>query len=859
MKNTLLTMVLFAAASAVCGQNHTVSASSDDTDGFPLVDHTTCPIMISKADGKTVNKVAQLFAGDIERVTGRVPRVVTSTKPKCKYMVVIGTIQGNDYIKKLGEAGKIDVHAIDNAWERYVVKVVDNPSKGVEKALVIAGSDRRGAAYGTFAVSEAIGVSPWYWWADVPVEKKGKLMLKADMISKSPSVKYRGIFINDEDWGLKPWASRNFEKELGDIGPRTYAKVCELILRLKGNMLAPAMHSCTGAFYTHDKSKLVADTFGIIITTSHCEPLLLNNASKLEWDQNKDGDWNYATNKDAIIAKWEKRLGEASCFENIYTTAMRGLHDAGLRGNMPMNERVPLIERVIADQRAMLQRHKDIPAEQIPQIFVPYKETMGIYENGLKVPDDITLVWVDDNYGYMKRVSNPEEQKRKGGSGVYYHLSYLGAPHDYLWLNTTAPVLMYEELKKAYDTGADKYWLLNVGDIKPMELGMTTFMDFAWDFDSFDTKNINTHQAKMLARIFGQKYHSDFQYLLDRHYQLAWSRKPEFMGWEREWDKPEYTGLKDSEYSFDNYNEAQQRLAGYKQISDLAADIATDLKEPLRASFFEMVEYPVKAEYQMNRKFLMAQLNHELQGKGDFAGANWAASQAKEAYDSIATLTKEYNSILNGKWNGMMELAPGWCALYQKMPKVTVNPNTVEKPADLSCDNKKNWLDSCFVVDLRNYSKISNDAQQSIRLVDGIGYDWHVVQLGSPTDPVADAADLNSARIEYTLPEINSDSIEIVLHTVPFFPIFEGRSTAIGVSVDGCTPTVYENKFKEYSQEWKDQVLRNGDEVRLKFNIDKSFKQHTLTFICGDPGMMIQKVIVNWGGLKKSYLGPTVR
>lgn len=363
----------------------------------------------------------------------------------------------------------------------------------------------------------------------------------------------------------------------------------------------------------------------------------------------------------------------------------------------------------------------------------------------------------------------------------------------------------------------------------------------------------------MLARIFGQKYHSDFQYLLDRHYQLAWSRKPEFMGWEREWDKPEYTGLKDTEYSFDNYNEAQQRLAGYKQISDLAADIATDLKEPLRASFFEMVEYPVKAEYQMNRKFLMAQLNHELQGKGDFAGANWAASQAKEAYDSIATLTKEYNSILNSKWDGMMKLAPGWCALYQKMPKVTVNPNTVEKPADLSCDNKKNWLDSCFVVDLRNYDKISNDAQQSIRLVDGIGYDWHVVQLGSPTDPVADAADLNSARIEYTLPEINSDSIEIVLHTVPFFPIFEGRSTAIGVSVDGCTPTVYENKFKEYSQEWKDQVLRNGDEVRLKFNIDKSFKQHTLTFICGDPGMMIQKVIVNWGGLKKSYLGPTVR
>lgn len=834
-----------------------IDVLQSNQDAFPLADGSVCPIIVSKKDGKTVNKVAQLFAEDVERVTSLKPRVITTTNPKSKNVVVIGTIQGNDYLKKLGEAGMIDVGALANAWERYIVKVIDNPSNGIDKALIIAGSDRRGAAYGAFAVSEAIGVSPWYWWADVPVEKKEKLLLTADMVSSSPSIKYRGIFINDEDWGMKPWASKNFEKKLGDIGPQTYAKVCELILRLKGNMLAPAMHTCTGAFYSHDKNKLVADTFGVIITTSHCEPLLLNNASKSEWDQKKDGDWNYATNKNAIVAKWEKRLGEASCFENIYTTAMRGLHDAGLRGNLPMSERVPLIERVISDQRNMLERHKGMSADQIPQIFVPYKETMGIYENGLKVPDDITLVWVDDNYGYMKRVSNSEEQKRKGGSGVYYHLSYLGAPHDYLWLNTTAPVLMYEELKKAYDTGADRYWLLNVGDIKPMELGITTFMDLAWDIDSFDAKAINDHQAKMLAGIFGQKYRHYFQYLLDRHYQLAWSRKPEFMGWEREWDKPKYTGLKDTEYSFDNYNEAQQRLVDYKQISDLVADMAADIEKPLRPAFFEMVEYPVKAEYQMNRKFLMSQLNHELQRKGDLAGANWAARQTKEAYDSIAVLTKEYNSMLDGKWDGMMALAPGLCAHYQEMPEVTVNPDITERQVDLSCDSRKNWLDSCYVVDLRKYRRISDDEHQPICIVDGIGYDWHVVRLGGPTDPVANPNDINSARVEYVLPEINSDSIEVILYTIPLFPIFKGRSTAIGVSVDGCVPTVYENKFKEYSLEWKEQVLKNGDEARLKFNIDKSRKNHTLYLICGDSGMMIQKVIVNWGGLKQSYIGPT--
>lgn len=835
-----------------------IAVSISESDAFPLVDGTACPVLISKNDGKTVQKIAQLFARDVELTTGLLPQVITSTKPKDKYIVVIGTVQGNDYLKKLGKTGKIDIDAIENSWERYIVKVVNKPSKGIEKALIIAGSDRRGAAYGTFAVSETIGVSPWYWWADVPVKKKEKLMLTANMVSKSPTVKYRGIFINDEDWGMKPWSSKNFEKELGDIGPKTYAKVCELILRLKGNMLAPAMHSCSGAFYTHEKSKLVADTFGIIITTSHCEPLLLNNASKLEWDQKKDGDWNYATNKEAIKAKWEKRLGEASCFENIYTTAMRGLHDSGLRGNMPMSERVPLIERVITDQRDMLKRHKGIPAEQIPQIFVPYKETMDIYENGLKVPDDITLVWVDDNYGYMKRVSNPEEQKRTGGSGVYYHLSYLGAPHDYLWLNTTAPVLMYEELKKAYNTGANRYWLLNVGDIKPMELGITTFMDLAWDFDSFDSNTINTHQAKMLTKIFGQKYQTDFQYILDKHYQLAWSRKPEFMGWEREWDKPEYTGIKDTEFSFDNYNEAQRRILDYEDISNITTDISDDLEEPLHATFFEMVEYPVKSEYQMNRKFLMAQLNHELQKKGDLAGANWAANQAREAYDSIATLTKEYNTIHNGKWNGMMALAPGWCAHYQKMPEVTVNPDIKESSIDLSLDNKKNKLDRCYLVNLKDYDKICSDEKQHIHLVNGIGYDWHVVRLGMPTDSIANPMDINGARIEYILPTIDSDSVEIVLFTVPLFPIFEGRSTTIGISVDNCSPAVYKNEFKEYSLEWKDQVLKNGDEARFKFNIDKSRKSHTLTFICGDPGMMIQKIIVDWGGLKPSYVGPTL-
>ena len=764
---------------------------------------------------------------DIEMVTG-------STEGK-QGLIVVGTY-GSKTISSLIAKGVLKEQDLKGKWESYVITVTNEKNP----RLVIAGSDKRGTIYGIYDVSQRIGVSPWYWWADVPVAKNPDAAIDCDYYaSGEPTVKYRGIFINDEDWGLKPWSSNNYEKELGDIGPKTYAKVCELLLRLKANMLAPAMHSCTGAFYSHPESKVVCDSFGIIITTSHCEPLLLNNAASTEWDQLRDGDWNYKTNSATILQKWDFRLSAASQYENIYTTAMRGLHDAGLRGNLPMSERVPLIEQVFKDQRALLEKHIGKKATDIPQIFVPYKETMDIYENGLQVPDDITLVWVDDNYGYMKRVSSPDEQKRSGRAGVYYHLSYLGAPHDYLWLNTTPPVLMYEELKKAYDHGADRYWLLNVGDIKPMELGMQTFFDMAWNIHAFDIDNVNTHQAKMLANIFGKDNLQfsifNFQSILDTYLRLAWSRKPEFMGWEREWDDAEHTGLKDTEYSFDNYDEAQQRLADYQRISDEVERIAASQPNASKPAFFELVQFPVQAAYQMNRKFLMAQLSHKQLCWGSPAQANWACRQAEAAYDSINALNRRYNEQLGGKWRGMMALAPGWCALYQKMPKVNYYEGAGEQPYDLNL--KRNPLKGCHVVELNRYDHKTPDAQ----LVKGLGYDWQVMRLGEVT---------------YHFPKVDKDSIEVFFYTVPFWPLHAGVSNRIAVSVDGGDPQVFENKFKEYDVTWKSQVLRNGAPCRLHFVIDKTKSSHMVTFHALDDGQMLQKVIINWGGLQPSYIGP---
>lgn len=806
------------------------------------------------ADRAVTGTVAEMFAGDIEAVTGVRPAIVGKTGKKP--VVIIGTAD-NAKVKALAAKAGVDLTPLAGAFETYIIKTVDNPFKGCPKALFVVGSDPRGAAYGTLSLSEEAGVSPWSWWADVPVEHRDSIFVKADYLSKEPSVRYRGIFINDEDWGLTPWAAKNYEPEVGNIGPRTYAKVCELLLRLKANMLAPAMHTCSDAFYTHAENKVVADKYGIMITTSHCEPLLFNNASKAEWDGAKDGDWNYKTNRETIYNKLDARVAEAGKYDNIYTMAMRGLHDEGMRGNMSTEEKVGVLHDAIMDQRGILARHIDKPVETIPQIFVPYKEAQILYEAGLEVPDDITLVWPDDNYGYIKMLSNPRDRKRSGRAGVYYHVSYLGVPHDYLWISTTAPMLMYEELKKAYDTGADRYWLLNVGDIKPMELSMQLFFAMAWDFGRFSYANVNNYQTEFLCSIFGEKYRKDFKHLLDEYYRLAWSRKPEAMGWERIWDAPEYYSLDGTDFSFDNYNDAQTRLAQYADLAALAADIYRSLPDDLRPAFYEMIGYQALASNQMNRKFLLAQLSNELAAKGRPAQANRAAALAIAASDSINALTEHYNTMLDGKWNGMMIIPPGICSLYQNMPDMTITPGAGEEPVDLAPVPAEYRLEGCAYVPVTSFSKIVAGADHDVRILEGIGFDGQALQLGEITQPPVDASTVDCPlRVEYDLPAFEADSVRIIVYTLPRFPLYKGMNTAFGISVDGAKPFVSNFIPKEQSQEWKDNVIRNAMITEATFPVDKTAASHRLAITCGDPGLIIQRILVDAGGLKPTYVGP---
>jgi hypothetical protein len=855
--NSLLIMTFYPGI--LFSQVEVVNQPLKDKSLFPVVSgNVLATVYFDSSDYAVVKKTAGLFAHDIELITGKLPKLEHTLSGTGDYLIIIGTIGKNQLINKLVEEKKFDIESIRNGWERFIIKSIDNPFTGVKKAFVIAGSDHRGTAYGVFTVSEAIGVSPWYWWADVPVQKNNNIQVKEiNYVSKTPSVKYRGIFINDEDWGLKPWSSKNYEEELGDIGPKTYAQVCELLLRLKGNMFAPAMHSCTGAFYSHPESKVVADEYGIIITTSHCEPLLFNNAAKSEWDSKRDGEWNYTKNKDVILKKMDDRVREASPYENIYTMAMRGVHDEGLRGNLTNEEKVSVLTDVMADQREVLIKYLKKPITDIPQIFVPYKETMDVYELGLQVPEDIALIWVDDNYGYMKRLSSPEEQKRSGGAGVYYHMSYLGPPHDYLWLCTTPPVIMYEELKKACNTGANYYWLVNVGDIKPAELGMQSFFDFAWDVDSYDDKKINHHQSEFLASIFGVKYEKDFQDILDNYHRLAWSRKPEFMGWEREWDAPGYREIANTDFSFQNYNDAQQRLADYKRISDLSDKISKELPENFRPAFYELLGYPVMGSYQMNRKFLLAQLNNEKVKENNLSAANWAAEQSRAAFDSINSLTLSYNTMLNGKWNGMMALAPGWVAKYQNMPNLTFSEGAGSTPVDLEPQESKNKLEDCTVINLKQIKNKVATNGHTIRGIEGIGYDWYTIQLGEAAEQGDNPENLNGTRVEYEFSGVTADSVTVYVYSLPVWALHKGKSTRYGISVDGQPVFVAQNDHKEFSESWKERVLQNGAVATTKFAVNKALPKHTLTLTCGDPGMIIERVVIDWGGLKKTYVGPS--
>lgn len=966
MEKKKLNLILISILVSITGVFAQVKVSNQQTSAndFPLMAKgVTTGIHIDPADYEVVKIASGLLAEDIQRVTGMKHKVAISAKIRSKVAVVIGTLGKNQFIDQLIRDKKLNVSSIENGWEQYIIQTIDKPTPEIDKALIIAGCDRRGTAFGVFSISEAIGISPLYWWADVPVKKQSALYLQPiSYVSKAPSVKYRGIFINDEGWGFRPWAAETWEPEVGNAGPKTYSKVCELILRMKGNMLAPAMHPKTVAFNLIPENKVVADKYAIIVTSSHCEPLLYNNTT--EWDSKINGEWNYLKNKEGINSVLDKRVSEVAPYENAYVLAMRGIHDAGMVG-VSDEQKVSVTEQAMQDQRDILRKHIGKPIEEIPQIFVPYKEVLDVYEKGLKLPEEVIIVWPDDNYGYIKRLSDANEQKRKGGSGVYYHISYLGEPHDYLWLNTTPPALMYEEMKKAYNTGADRYWLLNVGDIKPGELGMKFFLDMAWDIDRFNFDNAYTFDADYLASIFGEEYKEELQNIIETYYILGFQRKPEAMGWGFEWNHSNGRAqLLNTDFSFINYNEAENRMMEYDRISNKAEKILKGLPEAYQSAFYELLFYPVKGAALMNKKMLTAQQNRWYARQGR-AATNRYADLARSYHDSIQIYTKHYNTMLNGKWNKMMSLAPGWTATYQNMPptdsiKVASGADmrifTPGKDMDYGVNNlhvlpclttyirkstfielynkgdkafrwqastSNNWIrlsrtsgetllqdritvevdwekapvgtnitgEICITsdgktekvylplfnpqspgieelkglyVEENGYVSINpahfhrkqenNDIQ--IRTIKGLGYEGECLQLGEATKPSQVSGNISRVpKVECDFHTFSAGTATVYVYALPLFPLNSNYNTRYGVMIDNGMVHWLTTAEKEYSSQWTINVARNSSINVFNMNIDKPGK-HTLKLLCGDPGMVIQKIVIDFGGMKRSYLGP---
>ena len=601
---------------------------------------SAAPIYLDAGDFPVVRIAADALAADIEKVTTARPNVSSNAPAPVDNAVFIGTLGKSTLIDNLVAQKKLDVSSIRGQWERYLIATVENPLPGVRQALVIAGSDRRGTAYGAFSVSESIGVSPWVWWADVTPQRRDTLVLpRARFVSKAPSVKYRGIFLNDEDWGLRPWSRKN-EPEVGNIGPMTYARVGELLLRLKANYLWPAMHEATTAFNQIPENKVLMDKYAIVMGSSHPEPLLFNNAS--EWKYPKD-QWNYDTHPDLIKGVWAKRLQENGQYENSYTVGIRGIHDSGMQGGGTVQDGVKRLERVIADQRELLAKYVDPKVSQVPQVFVPYKEVLPFYQAGMKVPDDVTLVWVDDNFGYIRQLSDATERKRSGGSGVYYHFSYLGQPESYLWLSSTSPALTAYEMHKAYAYGADRLWVFNVGDIKPIEKEMEFAMRLAYDVDSYPVDKAMNFLTDFATENFGAAYAAQTAAILTEYYRLTAQTKPEH-----------------NDRMMVSEAEQTARIAAYNALVQRADALYAQLPATKKDAFFELVLYPVKGA-------AMTNLKQTSLMRGDM-------NEAMKAHEAIQQITATYNTgIAGGKWDRMMNAAPMNSAGFRRPDASNVN------------------------------------------------------------------------------------------------------------------------------------------------------------------------------------------
>ena len=655
----LLMMVAGASARVSATEGPQFVTAQAQAGALPLAENGKVPpLCVSVEDFAGVRRAAGDLADDFSRVTG------TKAELRCPPLssregnvILIGTIGHSPQIDRLIRSHKINVDAIRGKWEATLTQVVDHPVSGVRRALVIAGSDKRGTIFGIYDLSAQIGVSPWYWWADVPPWHHDALYAKPGRwISPEPAVKYRGIFLNDEAPSLTGWVKAAY----GNYNHRFYEHVFELLLRLHANYLWPAMWN--NAFNEDDPlNPKLADEYGIVTGTSHHEPML---RSQQEWKRHGKGDWNYATNAAELDGFWTKGIERNANYESTITIGMRG------DGDKPMSETddVALLEKIVADQRKIIADHLTPTLKSDPQVWALYKEVQGYYEKGMRVPDDVTLLWCDDNWGNIRRLPTPAERSRSGGAGIYYHFDYVGGPRSYKWLATYPLPKVWEQMNLALHYGADRIWIVNVGDLKPMEMPIEFFLDLARDPSKIGKDQIGSWTEAWAANAFGPEHASEVANLLAKYTKYNGRRKPE--------------QLEPDTWNLVRDHEADRVEAQWQDLLAKAKAMNDELPRERRAAYFELVLYPIEACATVNELYIAAGRNHLYAAQGR-RSANEEADETRRLFAEDAALTNAFNhTLLNGRWNHMMDQTHIGYTYWNQPPLNSMPAVNYVQPAD---------------------------------------------------------------------------------------------------------------------------------------------------------------------------------
>lgn len=661
MKKGLLFIITLALLSA-CGANKAGAelrqfvSTEKDGNSFVLAENgNPSPILCSSGDHEGVLLAVQDLQSDFLMVSGNSPDLRLEAEQwndPSEFAIIIGTIGMSPLIDALIRDGKLDVDDVRGKWESSLTQVVKNPIDGIAEALVIAGSDKRGTIFGIYELSSQIGVSPWYYWADVsPIKKESIYATPGRYILGEPAVKYRGIFINDEAPALAGWVHENF----GAFNQEFYSHVFELILRMKGNYLWPAMWG--RAFYDDDpENAKLADARGIVIGTTHHEPLM---RAHVEWTRYGSGPWDYRTNADTLRAFWREGLERMGENESIISLGMRGDGDA------PMTEgtAISLLESIVEDQREIIEQVSGKPAEETPQLWALYKEVQEYYDKGMRAPDDVTLLLCDDNWGNIRKLPQSGEAERTGGYGIYYHFDYVGGPRNYKWINTTQIERVWEQMHLAHEFGANQIWIVNVGDIKPMELPTQFFLDYAWDPDRWNPDNLQDYYLEWATQLFGSQFAEPVADILARTTRYAARRKPELIA--------------PGTYSLTHMREAERIMVEYRELEELAMFIYEDIPSELKDAYYQLVLFPVQANANLNDLYISAAWNKLYAAQGR-AASNLMADRVRELFRTDSLLTVQYHTELSGgKWNHMMSQTHiGYT--YWQQPRQNNMPKLIE-------------------------------------------------------------------------------------------------------------------------------------------------------------------------------------